>query len=379
MAYYLTAGCAGLGVGILGPTLPSLANQTDTDLGSMGVLILIGAIGSILGTISGGTLYGKLNGHRVLGLAQIFAAVLLAMMPIIPSFWLLLVIMLIRMIAMRLVSVGNNMLLLWVYGKKVGPLMNGLHFCLGLGAFLAPLILAQAFSIQISYQFVYWLLALISLLVGFYALTTPNNPPAPEIQTEATGEATPLITGLIVISALFFLTYVGTEFAFTGWLFSYVTELGLATAVEAAYLTSGFWFAFTVGRLISIPVAMRFLPSKIILAALAGCFSFILLMLVNPGSMMILWVAVFGFGICMAPLWPNGFTLAGQINQLDARRTSFVMLGDSLGLMLFPWLVGKVMFATHPNALNYLIILGLMGTLVCAIFMNQKVIVQLKN
>ncbi len=43
---------------------------------------------------------------------------------------------------------------------------------------------------------------------------------------------------------------------------TYAVKLGLADAALAAYLTSLFWLAFTIGRLISIPVAIRFSPAQ---------------------------------------------------------------------------------------------------------------------
>ena len=48
-AYYMQFICLGLGAGIIGPTLPSLAEQTQTRVGQMGALFLAGAIGGTLG------------------------------------------------------------------------------------------------------------------------------------------------------------------------------------------------------------------------------------------------------------------------------------------------------------------------------------------
>ncbi len=57
---------------------------------------------------------------------------------------------------------------------------------------------------------------------------------------------------------LFLFFYVGAEITFGGWVYTYAVTLKLASAAGAAYLTSAFWLAFTVGRLISIPAATRF-------------------------------------------------------------------------------------------------------------------------
>jgi fucose permease len=50
-----------------------------------------------------------------------------------------------------------------------------------------------------------------------------------------------------------------------------------------------------------------------------------------------------GLGFCMAPLWPTGFTLAGQVIALTASASALVLLGDSFGAMVLPSLTGKLM------------------------------------
>jgi len=63
----------------------------------------------------------------------------------------------------------------------------------------------------------------------------------------------------------------------------------------------------------------------------------------------------------MAPLWPTGFTLAGQSLTLTASVSGLILLGDSFGGMVLPWLVGQAIVVTGPRALVYLVF----GSLVC--------------
>ena len=74
-----------------------------------------------------------------------------------------------------------------------------------------------------------------------------------------------------------------------------------------------------------------------------------------PGSGGVLWAAAIGLGFCMAPVWPSGFTLAGQSIHLTARLSSVILLGDSLGGMILPWLVGQVIDASGPRAMAFLV------------------------
>jgi FHS family Na+ dependent glucose MFS transporter 1 len=365
LAYYLLFIGLGLASAVLGPTLPMLAGQTHSRLGQMGFLFLAGSLGYTLGTLAGGRVYGRRHGHRILGGAQIAAALPLVLVPIVPELWLLALALAIKGLADGLVNTGANTLLLWTHGERVGPFMNGLHFCFGLGAFIAPFLVAQTVSFNIPYAWVFWGLAAFNVLVGLRTLVLPGTPgPPPPSAHSASDAARTDSMRLVVIAALFLFFYVGAEIAFGGWLYTYATTLGLAGPAAAAYLTSFFWLSFTIGRLLSIAAAVRFAPRRIVLFALLGCLGFIGLVLAVPASSLVLWGATIGLAFCMAPIWPTGFTLAGQIITLNAHTTSLVLLGDSLGALVLPWLVGQLLDAAGPRAMVYLVFASLAATLV---------------
>jgi FHS family Na+ dependent glucose MFS transporter 1 len=159
---------------------------------------------------------------------------------------------------------------------------------------------------------------------------------------------------------LFF--YVGAEVAFGGWIYTYAVARTLASAAGAAYLTAGFWLSFTLGRLLAIPLATRYTPPQMVLAALCTCLAMLALVLIFPDSGVVLWIGSLGLGFSMAPLWPMGFTLAGQSLTLTASVSGMILLGDSCGAMVLPWLVGHVMTVMGPRALIYLVSASLVGT-----------------
>jgi MFS transporter, FHS family, Na+ dependent glucose transporter 1 len=363
LGYYGIILCMGLNMALLGPTLPALAAQTQSPLGDMGQLFLFGAIGGVLGTLYGGRLFDRLRGHVVLGLAQIAAGLLMACIPFIPGLGWLLVVVTIKGVMDGLSNNGANTLLVWTHRDKVSPYMNGLHFCYGLGAFLSPLLVAQVVDISGAYRWVYVGLAILTILVGLRMLTLSGSPQAAHPMESEPGAAQPrhIPYSVVLTAALFLFFYVGAEIAFGGWVYTYAVELKLAPAVQAAYLTSAFWLTFTIGRLIAVPLATRFKPRQIISAALLGCIFFMGLVFVFADSTVVLWIAALGVGFCMAPVYPSGFTLAVQGLKLTARASSVILLGDSFGGMILPWLVGRVLEASGPRAMVYLVF----GSLIC--------------
>jgi MFS transporter, FHS family, Na+ dependent glucose transporter 1 len=297
---------------------------------------------------------------------------MLVFVPFAPTLWLLMLLLFSKSFAEGLINSGGSALLMWTHGTKVGPYMNSLHFFFGLGAFIAPLILAQAIQLEIDYRWVFWLLALIDVLAGLRVLNLSGSPIHPVQNVQADGSFVRPNYRLITISALFLFFYVGAELAFGGWIYSYATLRGMVEPVAAAYLTSAFWLAFTIGRLLSIPVATRVSPTHIIGVALVGCLGFAASLLLMPDSTTALWAATFGLGLFLAPIYPTGFTLAGQLIHMTARSTSLVLLGDSFGAMLLPWLVGAILDISGPQALTYLVFASLVADLVVFQLMRKR-------
>ncbi len=369
--YYFIFVCLGLSTGILGPTLPSLAEQVKVSVGQMGLLFFIGSLGATTGTFIGGRMFGKLRGHMVLGLSQLAIGALIALVPFAPNLWLLALILLVKAFAEGLINTGANTLMLWSHGEKVGPFMNGLHFFFGLGAFLAPFLLAQLVSFHISYHWAFWALAVFDLVVGLRVLLLPGDPQHTPQKTEQGHPAVKVNYSLVLISFLFLFFYVGAEIAFGGWIFTYATVLKLTNEALGAYLTSAFWLAFTIGRLISVAVATRFSARQVISTASLACLAFLGILILLPGSQAALWITTAGLGFCMAPIWPTGFTLAGQILPQEARVTSLVLLGDSFGGMVLPWLVGRFLDLTGPRAMVFLVFASLVANLAAFLGMRK--------
>ncbi|MBN2387800.1 MAG: MFS transporter [Anaerolineales bacterium] len=357
--YYLMFIGLGLGMGAIGPTIPSLAAQTGSTLGALSRIFLAASIGYTCGTWLGGRLFDRLRGHPLLGAALLASGLLVFFIPLVPALWMLVVIVALKGLADGIINTGTNTLLVWTHRDKAAPFMNGLHFCFGLGAFLSPLLAAQVVDIENGYRWVFWILGAINVLVSLRLMTLRTNPspaePGRENDPASPGGRRALVP-LVAVALLFLFFYVGAEITYGNWIYTYALSLGLTTASGAAYLNSAFWLAFTVGRLISIPMAMRFTPRQTIPLALAGCLVALTLLVSVPDAGWTVWTATIGLGFFMAPVWPSGYTLAGQSLHLTARLSSIILLGDSLGGMVLPWLVGQVIEESGPAIMAWLVL-----------------------
>ncbi|RME98360.1 MAG: MFS transporter [Chloroflexi bacterium] len=342
--YYLLFISLGFGLGITGPALPSLAQQTGSTLGAIGSMFLVSALGGILGTVLGGRILDRVpRGHLVLGLAQLISAAMLAAIPLAGSLPALLVISFCGGLPVGLINTGANTLLMWTHDQKAGPFINGLHFAFGLGAFLAPTIFAQVIGLGGTYQYAYWILAGLGALIALYLLFLPGSPKHKDHhQSEAQPQKSLRgVLPLVIVALLFLFFYVGSEITYGNWIYTYAISLNLADATGAAYLTSAFWLSFTIGRAISIPAAVRFNPAQILAVAFVGGLGSLALMILAPNSINILWAATLAVGFFMAPIWATGYNLAGQSIALTATISSIIILGDSFGAVALPWVTGQ--------------------------------------
>ena len=365
--YFALFICLGLDTSIVGPTLPALATQTGSTVGEMGLVFFLGAVGVTFGTLLGGWLFDWAPGSVVLGVAEMVSAMLMLMVPHVPWFGLLIALFVVKGVAGGVVGTGANTLLVWTHGGKAGPFLNSLHFFWGLGAFLSPFLLGLLITAGGVHSQAYLVLAVFDFSVGAAVLLYLHPPVAVrgEHADAATARAAGLLMVPIVMAAMLFLFfYVSSELTFAGWIYTYAVTLGLADAAAAAYLTSLFWLAFTLGRLVSIPVAIRHSSAQILAAGIGGCAFFMVLLVLFPRSPAMLWVAVAGAGFSMAPVWPTGYALAVQSVRLTARVSSVVMLGDSIGAMVLPGLTGLFMERAGAGAMTLLILGGMAATFV---------------
>lgn len=358
-AYYAAFVILGLTGAVIGPTLQRLADHTQTKLNEISFLFPAAAFGYLLGSLLAGRLYDRLPGHRILAVILLVVAGALTLTPLATSLWLLIGTLLVLNICTGAMDVGGNTLLVWVHRDKVGPFMNGLHFFFGVGAFLAPVIVAQVVSGTDEIHLAFWIMAFLALPVAawFLWLRSPRSI-VDETSEEHKG---PVNVFLVVLVSLFLFIYVGSEVGFGNWVFTYTRTLNLANEAEAAILTSAFWGALTLGRLLTIPIALKVSPRNILIGDLAGCLVSVLVIILFPGSLVALWIGTLGLGFFMAAVFPTAISLAERFLTLTGSITSWFFVGSSLGGMFLPWLVGQLFEPVGPRVVMFALFADLLA------------------
>ena len=360
IAYSICFIALGLGTASLGPMLPFLAKNAAVSLAQISFLFTTDSLGYMLGSVGGGRLYDLFEGHRLMIFALVLMVIIGIVIPLTPIFSVWLLVMFLFGLSRGLLDVGCNVNLVWVFQSRVGPYMNGLHFSFGVGAFLAPILITFVMSLfGESITWPYWSLAILFIpgLIGLWRLKSPLNPD-PDTHEQ---QKQPLNGQLIFLMSLLFFLYVGVEGGFSGWIFTYAMHLGIADEAAASFMTSIFWGSITIGRLISMLIAKRIKPSKLLIGNFI--LAIVILGLANtwPTSSTVMWVVSAGLGMALSSIFPTLLALAETRMKITGTITGLFFLGSSLGSTLVPMILGQI----FEYIGSYQIMLTLFG-LACA-------------
>jgi MFS transporter, FHS family, Na+ dependent glucose transporter 1 len=372
IVYYLSFILLGASTAASGPSLPKLAEHTSSGLDRISLIFVFGSLGYLIGSYFGGRAYDRLPGHKLMAIAVLGLALVTALIPVAPALWLLLLAMFLSGLAAGILDVGCNTLLLWTHGKNAGPFMNGLHFFFGVGSFIAPLILARVLIQTGDIYWLFWSVAIACLPIAIWSWFLPQPSTHTEAQERNNAPFPVLPVFLIVI---LFVLYVGLELGFANWIYTYALSLGLGDAVTSAYLTSGFWGSFTLGRLLGVWVSTRARPQMILYADLLGCAISTIIIMLWKDSTLALWTGSIGLGISMASIFPTFLMLAGERLKLTGAITGWFLVGSGAGSMLLPWLIGQIFVATGPQAMTTVLLIDIfVMMLVLLLFVSQRVV-----
>jgi MFS transporter, FHS family, Na+ dependent glucose transporter 1 len=370
--YYLVFILLGLTLAAEGPTLLKLAEHTSSEIDEISLIFFFGALGYLAGSYTSGILYDRIPGHQLISAMLVLLGIFIIFVPLATSLAVLIGIVLVLGFAKGALDVGGNTLLLWLHNEKVGPFMNGLHAFFGLGAALAPVIVARVLDATGDIHWVFWIFSIasfpIALLVWRFPSPQPRAVPAEHKET-----GIPVVPIAIMVAC--FILYVGAEVSYGNWIYAYAVKLGLYTEITANSLNSAFWGFFTLGRLLAIWISTRLRPLTILYLDFAGCILSMGLIALFRDSATFLWFGSILLGISFASIFPTFITLSEERMHVTGTITGWFLVGGSLGGMIVPVLIGQTFDRFGPTSMIMIVFATILLNLI-ALFLFTKVSVK---
>ena len=346
LKYMVTYGVCFFSLGLcmsqLGVLLPYMADNLGVSLAQISFLFTANSLGYLLGSAGGGRLYDHYKSHHLMLIALVLMAMVGVLIPLIINIYILLVVIFIFGLGQGMLDIGGNVNILWVFQSEASPYMNGLHFSFGFGAFVAPIIIRLVMQFTNgSIVWPYWIISILFLpsIIGLLLLRSPENPE----KFDNTQQVKPAVNRkLITFMVILFFLYVGVEVGFSGWIFTYVTQLNIVNETLGSYMTSVFWGALTMGRLLSIPLAKKIQPLNQLFGNFILAILFVGVILLWPLNSTILWISSAGLGLSLSSIFPTLMALAETRMNMSGSITGLFFFGTSLGSMVLPTLLGQI-------------------------------------
>jgi len=326
---------------LLGPLLPALSARWSLNYAQAGSLFTAQYLTSTLGVAASGFIVSRW-GFRFAINAGLFAMALgVGALP-----WASHIVGVACIacygVGMGLAVPAANLLVAEVNKTRRSAALNLLNFSWSVGAVACPFLVAAASERQRT-RFLLEAIAGIMLLVMAGIAAMPSSVVEPLAESGVGQSASSAMRsnqrGLVLLALIFFL-YVGTENAFGGWTASYAKALPSVPSAWAVMTPSFFYFALLFGRW-AAPLVLRYV-NDVSLARwglLLACGGMTGLILSHSLPALASSTALAGLGL--AAVYPITISLLSREFGAAATRVGSIMFTmANLGGASIPWIVG---------------------------------------
>lgn len=356
----------GLIISTPGVILPRLEDHYHLDDAKASLIFLVAPVGYLVGAWLNDRIHRRLGQRGIAVIAPVFQAVFTVLIGTVhdphrggfPVF----------LVATSIGNIGNGLIdgswCAWaggLGGQRTNTVQGLLHGSFSIGAGLGPFLAETMFSVGKTPWWTWYYVLLGAIFAEAVALCLAfrfedADRYRADLERSRTGPyggaegrrpemhaRTMFKYAATWICAAYFLVYVGTESAISGWVITFMLRVRHATPYLASFSSSGFWTGMAVGRLVLGLVTDKlgvrrataaYLTIAIILQALLAT--------IDVAAVSIALVALIGF--FLGPMFPSGVVLLAQLlpKQLLVGAVSFTAAVGQIGAAVSPFILGSL-------------------------------------
>ena len=327
---------------MLGAALPAIRQTLSMTIAQAGVFGASAWLGFTLAILAGGVLSDLIARHRVILLGCLMMGMGALILGSHTSFRLNCILIALIGGGTGVVTSSTTALVMALFPKKEGALVNSLHFCYALGTIGGSTCMAWALNLGWNWRWIYQAGGLLLLaLAGTFACFRLPRP----IHRSALNSA--VFMGLLKERKMIFLVLivllgVGNQNALSYWLVSFLKEVRFFPIFYADIGLTLFSFGMMTGRLVSGGLALKFRNMDILLGLLVLLNLMLLLLMSVSGRSWIVAIC-FCVGLGFSGIFPIALALGG-ISFPSQQGTAVGILGMAAGVgsTLFPYVISWV-------------------------------------
>ena len=238
---------------------------------------------------------------------------------------------------------------------EAGPI-NSLHIFFAIGACLAPFFALFLTGLSAEKGWLYAMivsavLSLLAVIVGIFIKMDMTSDGA-ETNTDA-DKASKTAPAAVDTSLDFFrdplflwtllmgICDQALESSLMGWMTTYYLETGIVSEQVSQLTTSLLWFAFLIGRIICMVIAMKWRPERMLLIMGSGTAVFMILLIVSTNAPL-LFISTIGLGLCLSGVYGTAVSNASGV---------FARYSSAMGLYVT---IAGIGGAAAPAAIGWL-------------------------
>ena len=323
---------------MLGVVWPSMRLSFGQPLSAVGLVPPVGVLAGLVSTTLAPYIVRRIGVGRILAIGTFGSVAGLALSAASTSMWQFLGSVVLGGLAAGAVDTTLNVFAARTFGPRR---INLMHASYGLGAAASPLIVTAVIVSGLSWRWSYLIIIGLQLVVAvtFSATWRRWDVPVPEAATTASSRTGRVWGADAVLGLVLAAVQNGIEAAVAIWAFTYLTALGVSTAL-AGGLASGYWLTLVAGRVAFGSLAERIGAWKVMGIAVGLLLAAaVLANLELPVPAM---AAVLLFGVAAAPMYPLlVLTTADRTSPEVADRViGFQAAASSIGNAITPGLIG---------------------------------------
>lgn len=370
----------GVTLTIIGATLPKIIRDFSWSYTATGFVVSASSVGYFVSTFVSGILLHWFSPKLIVVTGLVIQSLGL-------SFFAANPIVIFNLLLGFLIGLGQggtevvvNFTVVHIERNGESRLMNLMHAAFAVGAILGPFAVARIMNAGLSWQMIYRLMALISIIMAGVISLLPFSRLGKEERSkskEGPGLVKLLKHPLLVLSFLVLFLYVGAELGVSSWVAEYYVEFLGTSPSAGAYMVSIFWFGLLIGRL-GLSGYKGGRQAELIFALSSMCTASLIFAL----SMRNPWIAGFGFalsGLGFSAIYPLVIAIIGRFfKKGQGAAIGFAATGGGIGSFAFPFIMATISdkFGINRGFYFYITLSFAMTALACAVIWQTRKLIQ---